>query len=175
MFFESWSSLGRTVLAGGIAYVALITFLRISGKRTLAKMNAFDLVVTVALGSTLSAVLTSTDLPVADGILALALLIALQYIVAWLTVRVRWFERLVKSRPAAVFLSGELDEEAMRKERLARDEVLMAIRASGIHDLDRVFMVVLETDGSFSVLGRPEEQAARPSTENVAGAERPAL
>ena len=169
MFFESWSSLGQVILSGVIAYVALVAFLRVSGKRTLAKMNAFDFVVTVAIGSTLSAVLTSKDVPIVNGVVALALLITLQYGVAWLTVRARWFERIVKSRPAAVFSEKQFDDEAMRRERLARDEVMMAIRRAGIHDLDRVFMVVLETDASLSVLRHPEERPARPSTENVRG------
>lgn len=170
-FFESWSSLGHTLLAGLVAYAALVVFLRISGKRTLAKLNAFDFVVTVAIGSTLATVLTSKSLPLADGALALALLVALQFAVAWITVRVRWFRRIVKSRPAAVFLRGEFDDEAMVRERLSPDEVLMAIRRSGFHDLNRVFMVILETDGSLNVLGHPEEQPSRPSTEDVTGAE----
>ena len=50
MFFESWSSLGRILAVGALAYMALVLLLRISGKRTLTKLNAFDLVVTVALG-----------------------------------------------------------------------------------------------------------------------------
>lgn len=171
MFFESWHSLGQTAIAALIAYVALIAFLRISGKRTLAKMNAFDLVVTVALGSTLASVLTSKSLPLADGLLALGLLIALQYAVASFTIRFRWFERLVKSTPVAVFRDGEFDHDAMFRERLARDEVLMAIRSAGVHDLGGVFMVVLETDGSFNVLRHPEDRPARPSFTDVAGGE----
>lgn len=169
--FESWASLGQTALAGIVAYAALVGFLRVSGKRTLAKLNAFDLVVTVALGSTLASVLTSKTLPLADGVLALALLIALQFGVAWLTTRARWFERIVKSRPAAVFVHREFDDAAMARERLSRDEVLMAVRRSGFHDVDHVFMVVLETDGSLNVLGHPEERPSRPSTDDVLGAE----
>lgn len=170
-FFESWSSFGRTVLAGVFAYVALVVFLRVSGKRTLAKLNAFDFIVTVAVGSTLASVLTSKNLPLADGALALALLVALQFAVAWLTVRVRWFERLVKNRPAAVFRRGEFDDAAMCRERLSGDEVLMAVRRAGFHDLNGVFMVILENDGSLSVLGHPEERPARPSTADVMGAD----
>lgn len=170
-YFESWQSLGQTAVAGAVAYAALLAFLRISGKRTLAKLNAFDLVVTVSVGSTLASVLTSKNLPLVDGILALGLLIGLQYLVAWLTVRLPWFERLVKSSPAAVFHHREFDSEAMRGQRLARDEVLMAVRSAGVHDLDRVFMVVLETDGSLNVLEHPEERPARSSVENVVGAE----
>ena len=59
MLFDSWAGLGRVVLIGTLAYGALVLLLRISGKRTLSKLNAFDLVVTVALGSTLATVLLS--------------------------------------------------------------------------------------------------------------------
>ena len=53
MLFQDWGGIVRTVVVGSLAYVTLVLFLRVSGKRTLAKLNAFDLVVTVALGSTL--------------------------------------------------------------------------------------------------------------------------
>ncbi len=77
MLFDSWLSLGRTAVVGVLAYLALVLLLRVSGKRTLSKMNAFDLVVTVALGSTLATVLLSTDVALATGILAFTLLIGL--------------------------------------------------------------------------------------------------
>ena len=69
MLFDSWAGLGRTLLVGPLAYVALVLLLRISGKRTLTKLNAFDLVVTVALGSTLATVqleLARVDEDIAD-------------------------------------------------------------------------------------------------------------
>ena len=58
MFFESWFGIVRVALIGVCAYAALVVMLRVSGKRTLSKMNAFDFVVTVALGSTLATVLS---------------------------------------------------------------------------------------------------------------------
>lgn len=70
MFFDTWSGLGRVVVISACAYAALIVVLRISGKRTLGKMNAFDLAVTVAIGSTLATVLLSKDVALAEGILA---------------------------------------------------------------------------------------------------------
>jgi uncharacterized membrane protein YcaP (DUF421 family) len=76
-----------------LAYVVLVVFLRLSGLRTLSKLNAFDLVVTVALGSTLATVLLTKDVALADGALAFALLIALQFVVTWSSVRVGWLRR----------------------------------------------------------------------------------
>ena len=84
VFFSGWESLARTLVVGLLAYTVLIVFLRISGNRTLSKMNAFDLIVTVALGSTLATVLLSKDVALAEGALALGLLISLQFIITWL-------------------------------------------------------------------------------------------
>lgn len=86
-----------------MAYAALVIFLRFSGKRTLSKMNAFDLVVTVALGSTLATILLSKDVAPAEGLLALLLLISLQFTVAWLSVRFPTIQQLVKSEPRGVW------------------------------------------------------------------------
>lgn len=155
-------------MAAAIGYAALVAFLRISGKRTLARLNAFDLVVTVALGSTFASVVTSRSLPIADGVLALALLISLQFAVAWLSIRVPWFEWIVKSRPAAVFTRGEFARSMMVRERVSTDDILLAVRSAGLHDLDRVVMVIMETDGSLTVIGgSAEQQPSRPSTADV--------
>ena len=82
MFFDDWSDLVRVVVVGVAAYVALIAMLRMSGSRALAKLNAFDLVVTIALGSTLATVLLSADVALAEGLTAMALLLTMQYVVA---------------------------------------------------------------------------------------------
>lgn len=165
--FDGWESILRTFVAGLVAYAALVVFLRVSGKRTLTKMNAFDFVVTVALGSTLASVLTSKDLALGDGVFALALLVGLQYAVSWLTVRVDWFAKMIKSTPRAVVVRGRFDDAAMRRERLSRDEVLMSVRDAGIRDFERVSVVTLETDGSLSVLTEPRPGPSLSTTKDV--------
>ena len=99
MFFSGWESLLRTLIVGMLAYGVLVVFLRLSGNRTLSKLNAFDFVVTVALGSTLATVLLSKDVALADGALAFALLIGLQFVVTWSSVRARWVRQLVTGEP----------------------------------------------------------------------------
>ena len=160
MFFQGWSGLGRVLVVGVLAYAALVLFLRISGKRTLSKMNAFDLVVTVALGSTLATVLLSKSVALAEGLLAFGLLIGLQYVVAALSVRSRTWRNLVKSEPRLLMYRGELLETALRDERVTPEEVRSAVRGAGLADLAQVHAVILETDGTFSVVeDRPEAAA----------------
>jgi uncharacterized membrane protein YcaP (DUF421 family) len=151
LFFSGWSGLWRTVVLGVLSYLFLILFLRISGKRTLSKMNAFDLIVTVALGSTLATILLNKQIALAEGLLALLLLITLQFCVTWLAVRSPRLESLVKNEPALLMHLGEFLPRAMRRERVTESELRSALRGSGFADLQPQLSVVLETDGTFSV------------------------
>ncbi|MFD1030040.1 DUF421 domain-containing protein [Metaplanococcus flavidus] len=156
MFEITLSSFIRIVTVGFLAYVGLIFFLRISGKRTLTKLNAFDLVVTVALGSTLATILLSKDVSLLEGLTAFALLIAMQYAMTFLAVRSNSFNKFIKSEPRLLYLNGTFLEDTMKKERINEVEVLQAVRNQGKGSLEEVQAVVLETDGSMSVIqGEP--------------------
>jgi uncharacterized membrane protein YcaP (DUF421 family) len=167
MFFDSWAGLGRVLLVGPLAYVALVAILRISGKRTLTKLNAFDLVVTVALGSTLATVLLSKDVALAEGVLAMVLLVFLQFVISWLSVRSAGFRDLVKSEPTLIMHQGEFLDRAMRAQRITRDEVMAALRSDGVMDAREAAAVVLETDGTIAVIKGAEHEAAKPTLARV--------
>jgi uncharacterized membrane protein YcaP (DUF421 family) len=134
-WFDSWSSLGTTALAGVVAYFALVVF---------------------------------EQLPLANGLLALALLVLLQYAVAWLTVRAAWFRRLIRSEPTLLFRQGEFLEDALRASRINRDEVVAAARREGVGDLADIEAILIETDGSFSVLRKWRQAHERSTLEAVA-------
>ena len=167
MFFDSWAGLGRVLLVGTFAYVALVAILRISGKRTLTKLNAFDLVVTVALGSTLATVLLSKSVALAEGVLAMVLLVFLQFMITWLSVRSAGFRDLVKSEPTLIMHQGEFLEGAMRAQRMTRDEVMAALRSNGVMDASQAAAVVLETDGTIAVIKGADREAANPTLASV--------
>lgn len=152
IFFNGWAVLGRTLLVGVLAYVSLIVMLRVSGKRTLAKMNAFDLVVTVAIGSTLATIVLSKSVALAEGLLALALLIGMQFVLSWASTRMPWLRRVVTGEPRLLLRQGKMLEPALRDTRITREEVRAAVRAAGLAEVESVAAVVLETDGSFSVI-----------------------
>ncbi|MDR6774962.1 DUF421 domain-containing protein [Azospirillum sp. BE72] len=134
MFFDSWTGLVRVLVVGVLAYAALVLLLRVSGKRTLAKMNAFDLVVTVALGSTLATVLLSKSVALAEGVLAMALLILLQYAITWASVRWPRFQAIIKAQPTLPVYRGEFLPGALKQQRVTRKEVMAVLRAP-VHPL----------------------------------------
>ncbi|MFV0131709.1 DUF421 domain-containing protein [Streptomyces sp. HMX87] len=156
MLFDSWHDLIRVLIMAGLAYLILIAAVRTSGKRALSKMNAFDLVVTVALGSTLATILLNGQVTLLKGATALGMLVALQFFTAWASVRSGRIRRLVKAQPTVLLYQGRMLHEAMRRQRVTPDEVSQAIRAQGIGAREDVQAVVLETDGSFSVIARSQ-------------------
>lgn len=171
MFFDNSQTLLRMLIVGVLAYGSLITCLRLSGTRTLSKMNAFDFVVTIALGSTLATVLLNRQIALAEGVLAFALLIGLQFLVTWAGVRTRWVRRLVTGEPRMLAYRGVLLPQALRRARVNEDDIRSAVRSAGLRSLDEAEAVVLETDGSFSVVRRGASPAEPPS---LAGVIRPA-
>ncbi|MFE0801302.1 DUF421 domain-containing protein [Streptomyces sp. NPDC058812] len=156
MFFDSWYDMLRVVVMAVCADAALIVVVRLSGKRTLAKMNAFDLVVTVALGSTLATILLNRGVSLAEGALALTLLVVLQLINAKTAVHSCEFRRMIKAEATMLLSDGCMLTDEMARQRVTESEVRQAVRSKGIGVLEDVTAVVLETDGSFSVVSRSQ-------------------
>ena len=151
-FFSGWQPVIRVLVIGTAAYVALVAVLRVSGKRTLSKLNAFDLVVTVAIGSTFASILTPKDLALAEGVAALALLVGLQFAVTFLSVRFKAVDRLVKAEPTLLLRDGEPLAGVMRRQRVTEDELRVAVRNSGGRELQDAAAVILESDGSLNAI-----------------------
>lgn len=152
MFFDDWSGIVRILIVGVLAYAALVVCLRVSGKRTLSKWNAFDFVVTIALGSILASVILSKDVVLIEGVIAFALLIGLQFVITRLSVRFDSIKNVVKAEPTLLFDKGEFLPEAMRRQRVTESEIRAAIRSNGLAAIETIEAVVLETDGTFSVV-----------------------
>lgn len=152
MFFDSWDSLVRVVLIGSIGYAGTVLLLRISGNRTLSKMNSFDLVVTIAFGSTLSAILINSNVSLAEGLTAIALLVALQFGITWLSVRSAAINGVVKTNPTLLMKDGHFLHAAMMVVRVTEEEIRATVRQHGLGGVEQVAAVVLEADGSLSVI-----------------------
>lgn len=152
LWFYSWESIIRTICLTSFGYISMILLLRLSGKRTLSKLNAFDFIVTVALGSCLASVALNKSITLADGFTAFALFIGLQFLLTWLSVRVKAFKGIITSSPSLIFYKGDFLRQEMKKERITEEEIYNAARQKGISSLDEVDMIVLETTGEISII-----------------------
>jgi len=150
-FFESWYNVGRTVTLSIITFAALIVLLRGSGKRTLSKLNVFDFVFVVAVGSVFASTIISKDGTLVEGIAALATLVGIQIFLAELAARSSTAERIINGEPALLLSRGKFIQRALKKERVTEEEVRAAIRTKGVSRVEDVDAVILENDGTLSV------------------------
>lgn len=157
-FVSGWDPIVRILAVGVPMYVALVFFLRVTGSRTLSSMNAFDFIVTVAIGSVFGRALTAKDVALSEAIAAFGLLVALQYLVTWIQIRWPFFRRVVTNPPALLYFRGEYVEGAIGRQRVAKSEVRAAVRKENFGSLDEVAAVVLESSGEISVIGSVEDE-----------------
>src|SRR5438477_6800192 len=105
-FFDGWYNIERTVTLSVIGFVALIIMLRVSGKRTLSKLNVFDFVFVVAVGSVFAATIIEKDVTLFEGIAALGALIGIQILLAEIAARSKLADRIINGRPTMLFSHG---------------------------------------------------------------------
>lgn len=149
------ASMGRVLLATAAVYIAVLVGIRVAGRRTVAEMSAFDFVVTVALGSLVAQTAVAQQSPL-RGIVAVAMLLALQLGVG--AVRRRWplFRRLIDFTPQTLVENGEVRSQNMRSPQMTEGDLRAKLRQTGVFSLDDVELAILESSGRLSVLRRSD-------------------
>lgn len=121
----------------------------------MSKLNAFDFVVVVTLGSTLSSMILAT-IPLFEGMLAVAVIVGLQYLLAKLARDSQSMETLINSRPTLLFYEGRFIDRALEKECVTEEEINAAVRKGMIENMDEVRAVVMELNGDLTVVKKGE-------------------
>ena len=165
----SWGTIGAILVSTVLVYLTVIVLTRITGPRSLAKMSSFDFAATVAVGSTVASTALANT-PLTNGVLALALLYGLQYLVATLRRR-KALGGAVDNSPLLLLVDGQVLEGNLRHARVSREELWSQLRRTGVRRVDTVRAVVLETTGDMSVLRRGEGTWDDALLEGVRGGE----
>lgn len=151
IFFDGFGNLVSIIITAPLVYLGVILFIRISGKRSTAQMNNFDWVVTVAMGSLVGSSLVIENVTLIEALLAIGMLMVLQFVFTLGAARFDWVERLIKSNPRILF-NEDYCREAMTNERITESEIRSAVRERGVASLADIQWVVLESDATFSVI-----------------------
>src|SRR5690606_28774536 len=155
---SNWESIIRTTVITILAYIALIFLLRGFGKRTLSKMNAFDFIVTIALGSCLASVALNKNVVLLDGILAFFLLIFMQFSISWLSVMTKFVKNFDTRKASMLRYKGEIIEKELKKQRITLEDLHMAVRKKGHTDLKNIDVIVIEATGEITVISEAGEK-----------------
>ena len=139
------------LLRPAIVYLALVVLLRIFGKRELAQLNPFDLVVLLSLSNTVQNAIIGDDNSVTGGIIGACSLLA----VNWLIVRALFsspkLTRLMEGRSAILVRDGQVDTKALKRESLTREELVEVVHRQGFEGFHEVKRCELEPNGTFYV------------------------
>jgi uncharacterized membrane protein YcaP (DUF421 family) len=141
-----------------IVYLALILLLRVFGKRELAQLNPFDLVVLLSLSNTVQNALIGDDNSVSGGIIGALTLLTINWLVIRLLYSSPKLERLLEGTDRTLILNGVLDQKALKDEVLSEEELLAVIHRQGFDDFDEVQECSIGPNGSFYVKGRQPSQ-----------------
>jgi uncharacterized membrane protein YcaP (DUF421 family) len=142
-----------------IVYFFLILFLRIFGKRELAQLNPFDLVVLLSLSNVVQNALIGNDNSVTGGIVGALSLLTINWIVVRYLYSSPRADRIVEGTEQVLIQDGVVDHEALRKELLTEQELLSVVHRQGFDGFDSVRKCVLEPNGSFYIEGRKPSDA----------------
>lgn len=155
--WNGWEAIIRILVVGTLCYIALVVILKLSRKRTLASLTAFDFVVTVAIGAVFGRLLTAKDVSISEAVTAFILLAFLQLLFSWLQMRFKTFRKMFTSRPILLYYRGEFQEKAMKKERVEKSELIGEARKKGYGNFEEIELIILENDASFSIIGKLTE------------------
>ncbi|HXE06526.1 MAG TPA: YetF domain-containing protein [Acidobacteriaceae bacterium] len=141
------------ILRPVIVYIFLVACLRIFGKRELAQLNPFDLVVLLTLSNAVQNAIIGDDNSVTGGAIGAFSLLAINWIVVRLLFRHQKLNKALEGTETVLIQKGRVDQEAMKRETLSEMELLTAIRKQGLSDFSEVEKCVLEPNGTFYIEG----------------------
>jgi uncharacterized membrane protein YcaP (DUF421 family) len=146
------------VLRAAVIYVFVWLILRGMGKRELAQLNPFELVLLIVMGDLIQQAVTLEDHSVVGAVVIISTLGLLTVLTSWVSLRSKRFSNLFEGEPSPVFEDGAPVERTMRFERIRYDELVAEARKQGISRLDDVRLAMLEEDGSISFLRMEREE-----------------
>lgn len=149
------------ILRPVIVYLGLIIFLRLFGKRELAQLNPFDLVVLLSLSNTVQNAIIGDDNSVSGGMIGAFALLAINWILMRILYRAPKVTAVLEGSPATLVENGIVKHDALKKETLTHEELISILNKNGFNDPADVDLCVLEPNGTFYVKGKT------PTMENV--------
>lgn len=157
-------TLVRTV----VVYILIMVVMRLMGKRQIGELQPTELVITILLSELVAIPLQDNEYPLLNSVVPVMVLVSIEVINSVISMKSRLFRRASQGNPVMVIRDGVIDQEEIKQLRFTIDDLLSALRQKDVFDLAQVQYAVLETDGQFSVLLKPEYRTITPKDLQVA-------
>lgn len=156
-----------TLIRAVIIYIFVVLAVRVMGKRQIGELKPHELVITILVSQIASIPLQDNAMPLANSIIPLLILIGFEIIASIISMKSIRFRNALQGKPIFVIRHGKLDEKQMRRLRFTMDDLVDALRQKDVFDISQVEDAVVETNGSLSVLMKPEYSPVTPEQLNL--------
>ncbi|CAM3509351.1 DUF421 domain-containing protein [Marinicrinis lubricantis] len=141
-----------------IVYFLVFLLLRLMGKREIGKLSVFDLVISIMIAEVAIIVVDNPDKPMLEGILPMLVLVSIQIMIAYITLKNRKLRRLFDGKPSAIIENGHLNREEMAKQKYNLDDLMQQLRQNNLRNVADVEFAYLETNGKLTVIQKNQNQ-----------------
>ncbi len=143
------------LLRGVIVYAFLLVLIRITGRRQTGMMTPFDFILLLILSNTVQNAMNGGDNSLGGGLFLAGTLVVINWIMLILSRHFRLVHWVLVGRPVFLVRDGEIQEKVMHRERITHHELMSALRQAGLANIEQAKDVILETNGTISVIHRP--------------------
>lgn len=150
-----------------LIYFVIILIMRIMGKREIGKLSVVDLVVSIMIAEIAVFVIEDPEKPLLQGILPMATLLAVQLIMAYISLKSQTIRLWFDGRPSIIIRNGKIDQEEMKKQRYNLDDLLLQLRENKIMNVADVEFAILETSGKLTVQEKPTVSKSKADASNI--------
>ena len=154
---ESLEIAARTAIVYGL----LLFLIRLAGKREIGQLTPFDLVVLLLVSNAVQNAMTGPNTSVSGGVVAAVTLIVVNYLVALGRQKWRPFRRFVEGIPVVLVNHGEIQYRALKREHMTVGDLMSSLREHEVAQIEKCQLVMLEIDGSISVLRQDGDDPTR--------------
>jgi len=142
------------LLRGVIVYAFLLVLIRVTGRRQAGMMTPFDFILLLILSNTVQNAMNGGDNSLGGGLFLAGTLVVINWIMLVLSRHYRLVHWALVGRPAFLVRDGEIQEKVMHRERITHHELMSALRSAGLANIEQAKDVILETNGTISVIHR---------------------
>lgn len=159
----------RTILT----YFVVFIMLRLMGKREIGKLSVFDLVISIMIAEIAVFVIEDTNKPLLDGIIPMVTLVAIQILIAYITLKSLWLRRAIDGVPSIIIDQGKIQRDEMKRQRYNLNDLMLQLRQNHVTNVADVAFAILETTGKLTVVKKKDfyeyrsEQQDHPNRQNL--------
>lgn len=150
-----------------VSFLLLMLMARLMGKKQISQLTFFDYCVGITIGSIAASMSVDQNVKIVNGLMALLIWGLFPSILAFVSLKSRWFTKIIDGSPTILIQRGKILEHNMKKNLLSADELMLLLREKGTFNVSDVEMAVLETNGQLSILLKSDQQPITPHTSGV--------